>query len=324
VQLLVNLDGGLAYRAGLVDAALYYEPASRLFARGLRVLDALPRPALLYLHAMDVHGPYLPPRRLLPPDFDPRHYISYSRMLRLDRAQVLDPGFAPILANLRQRYAAGVRFADEQMGALRRALEASGRWDEALVCVVADHGEALGEQGFLGHGVASLAPPLVQVPFVWKLPRSWGVAPHERHDPVSTADLVPTLLDLLGRPPLPDAFGASLAGALRGQPEPTGRDVFSWNPWAGTDHYSVVRGAFQAAVQIAPDGRRSTQLYDLSADPDATRDVAAANPELVAALGASLDAHRAREQRLAGSAASGPLDPELRARLRALGYVDAP
>jgi arylsulfatase len=322
VQLLLNVDGGVAYRLGLANSALYYEPGNRLFRRALHMLDAVDRPALLYLHAMDVHGPYLAPRRLLPPDYDPAAYMAYSRMLRLDRAQVRDPAFAPALRNARQRYAAGVRLADESLGRLRDALIRRGRWDESLVCVVADHGEALGEDGFVGHGVASLMPALTQVPFVWKLPRSWGVAPREVDEPVSTIDLVPTMLDLLARPALPDSFGGSLAAALRTGAAPPAYDIVAWNPYAGVDYYTAIAGTWQLAVAIGPDGARTRALYDLAGDPGASDDVAAAHPDRVASLEAAVDRHRDRERRLANGAAPGAIDAATRARLRALGYVD--
>jgi arylsulfatase len=322
VQLLLNVDGGIAYHLGVAGSALYYEPGRRLFSRGLRMLDAAPRPALLYLHAMDVHGPYLPPRRLLPPDYDPTGYVSYSRMLRLSREQVLDPAFAPVLRNARQRYAAGVRLADENLGRLRDALIQRGRWDESLVCIVADHGEALGEEGFMGHGVASLMPALTQVPFIWKLPRSWGVAPREVDEPVSTTDLLPTVLALLGRPALPEAFGTSLASALRDAAAPPRHDVVAWNPWEGVDHYTAIADTWQLAVDVAPDGARTRALFDLAADPGAADDVAVAHVELVKSLEAAVDRHREQERQLAHGAQPGAIDAATRARLRALGYVD--
>jgi arylsulfatase len=322
VQLLLNVDDGAAYRLGLAGSSLYYEPADELFARGLRMLDTAAQPALLYLHAMDVHGPYLPPRRLLPPDYDASDYVPYSRMLRLDRAAVVGPAFAPALRNVRERYAAGARFADEQLGHLRDELVRRGRWDEALVCIVADHGEALGEQGFVGHGIASLMPAVTQVPFVWKLPRSWAVAPRVVATPVSTIDLAPTVLELLGGPALPDAFGTSLAAVLRSGAEPATEDVVSWNPFGELDYYAAVGGPWQLAVAIDARGARTRALFDLDADPDAQNDVAPLHPDRVAALEAAIDRYLAHERRLVRGAGTGAVDAATRARLRALGYVD--
>ena len=301
---------------------MFYEPAERVFARGLRVLGADPKPSFLYLHTMDVHGPYLPPHRFLPPGYRPGDYVGYSRFLRLSRDELLAASFAPSLTNVRERYAAGVRHADEAIGTLRAALEALGRWDEALVWISADHGEALGEQGFAGHGVGWLGPPLIQVPLVLKLPRSWGVTPRRIGEPVSTLDIVPTTLALLDRPPLPEAFGADVSEAARSGAAPGDRTLVSWNPTDAGDHYSAVRGRFQLALLVTPDGRRERRLYDLDADPDAIRDVAASHPETIRELEGAIDAHREREARLALARTPGAIDPQMRERLRALGYVD--
>jgi arylsulfatase A-like enzyme len=324
VQLLLNADGGLAHRLGLASGSLYYEPAQRLFARGVRLLGELPRPAFLYLHAMDVHGPYLPPRRLLPAGYDASAYVPYSRFLRLPRETLLDPASEPILANARERYAAGVRHTDEAIGRLREALAAQGRWDESLVWILSDHGEAFGEQGFVGHGTASLQPVLIRVPLIVKPPLSWSVAPREVDAPVSTWDLMPTILGLLGLPIPADAFGADLASVVRGAAEPPVRDLVAWSPWQQADHYAVVRESALLEVEIAADGTRTRRLFDLAADADAQSDVASQREALAAALEAAVDRHRALEQEraLAGTAAT-PLDPAARERLEALGYIDA-
>ena len=323
LQLLLGIDRrGTAYRFGLAGSDLYYEPAERLFARGLRLFDRAARPAFLYLHAMDVHGPYLPPHRLLPANYQPADYVGYSQFLRLSPGEVVADSFQPSLENVRERYAAGVRHADEAIGTLRTALQARGRWDEALVWITADHGEALGEHGFAGHGVGWLGPPLIQVPLLLKLPRSWGLAPALVDAPVSTLDILPTTLALLGRPPNAAAFGADLSAGVRAGAIPEDRVVVSWVSTEAGDHYSAVRGAYQLALLIGRDGRRERQLYDLEADRGTTRDIASAHPDRARELEAAIDAHREREARLALAPTPTAIDPQLRERLRALGYLD--
>jgi arylsulfatase A-like enzyme len=98
LQLLLGVDRGMTYRLGLAGSDSFYEPAERVFARGLRVLEADPKPSFLYLHTMDVHGPYLPPHRFLPPGYRPGDYVGYSRFLRLSRD---DSGRIPARAHER-------------------------------------------------------------------------------------------------------------------------------------------------------------------------------------------------------------------------------
>lgn len=322
-QLLLGIDQrGAAYRMGMAGSDLYYEPALRLFARGLRLFDRAARPTFLYLHAMDVHGPYLPPHRLLPASYRPGDYLGYSQFLRLSHGEVVADSFQPTLENVRQRYAAGVRNADEAVGTLRAALQARGRWDEALVWITADHGEALGENGFTGHGIGWLGPALTQVPLLLKLPRSWGLAPAVVATPVSTLDILPTTLGLLDRPPNAAAFGADLSAGVRAGSTPEDRVVVSWVATEAGDHYAAVRGRHQLALLIRRDGRRERRLHDLETDPGTTRDIAAAHPDAVRDLEAAIDAHRDREARLALAPTPAAIDPQLRERLRALGYLD--
>ena len=103
---------------------------------------------------------------------------------------------------MRERYAAGVRHADEAIGALRAALEARGRWDEALVWITADHGEALGENGFAGHGVSWLGPALIQRAAAAEAAALVGARTRPRsRRPSRLFDILPTTLALLRRPP---------------------------------------------------------------------------------------------------------------------------
>jgi hypothetical protein len=84
----------------------------------------------------------------------------------------------------------------------------------------------------------------------------------------------------------------------------------------------VVRWPWQLELRIAPDGTRTRTLHRIDDDPLDTRDFAAEQPALAAALEASVDAYRERETRLALPRGPAELDAETRARLHALGYVD--
>ena len=98
------------------------------------------------------------------------------------------------LAYLRGCYQSEVALVDEAIARLREGLESRGRWDEALVIVTSDHGELLGEQGWIGHTI-DLSKELVRVPLLVKPPDSWGVAPRRVEHAVSHVDLFATVLD---------------------------------------------------------------------------------------------------------------------------------
>lgn len=132
-------------------------------------------------------------------------------------SRVLD-GEAPVDDGLRDLaralYRAEVAFMDRQIGRLLDELRRRGLYDEALIAVVADHGELLGEGGLFGHA-ARLDPELVEVPLVVKWPRQRAA----RRVPslVTVADLFPTLLEAAGlEPPASDGLSLPREGVREG------------------------------------------------------------------------------------------------------------
>jgi hypothetical protein len=96
---------------------------------------------------------------------------------------------------LRSAYLAEVAFMDHEFGRLLEGLRRHGLFEEALIIVVADHGEFLGEHGFFSHA-CRLDRELIEVPLIVKWPRqSEGSQADEL---VSHVDLLPTILAVLG------------------------------------------------------------------------------------------------------------------------------
>src|SRR5690606_108281 len=138
----------------------------------------------------------------LPPAFRFADFFSYHDFNRLTGRGVLgSPAFARHLTNLKQLYEAEVRYTDEELGRLFDRLRREGRWDETLVWLLSDHGEAFGEHDYAGHAGSNMTTTLLHVPLLLKLPRSWNVAPRVVEEVVSTYDVLPTTLGLLGLPP---------------------------------------------------------------------------------------------------------------------------
>jgi arylsulfatase A-like enzyme len=97
------------------------------------------------------------------------------------------------------RYRQSVQFADEQVGRLLDGLKASGRWDEAKVVIVADHGESLTEhQMFMKHE-HDVYGPVARVPLMVR-----GLEPGRYNQPVSTERVASTLVRLAGLTPRPN------------------------------------------------------------------------------------------------------------------------
>jgi len=113
--------------------------------------------------------------------------------------------------------------------------------------------------------------------------------------PVSSADVLPTLLDLAGIVPEPGRAldGRSLAPLLAGKPLPEAPLFWHYPHYSnqgGTPACAVRHGRFKL-IEYFEDGRR--ELYDLENDPGELHDLAAMKPDHAAALHATLKAWRA-------------------------------
>jgi arylsulfatase A-like enzyme len=146
-------------------------------------------------------------------------------------------------AYVRATYAGAVAYEDAMFGELVAGLRQRGLWDQAIVVVLADHGEALGEEGRYGHG-ESLTPAELHVPLLIRVP---GAAPRVVDAPVSLLDVVPTLTELLDVVPPAEAFGHSLAPWLRGEAGPS----HAWRFAEGNHRQST---AVTATGQLTFDG----------------------------------------------------------------------
>jgi arylsulfatase A-like enzyme len=87
------------------------------------------------------------------------------------------------------------------------------RFGDALVAVAADHGEGLGEDDYWFRHGSLLNRAALHVPLVFAGPGIGAV--HTERAVTQNLDIAPTLLDLAGLDPLPDARGRSLSGRDR-------------------------------------------------------------------------------------------------------------
>lgn len=254
-----------------------------------------PGPYFLYLHFMDVHGPY----RGRPPLFD---------------ASLVDEAERKVSA-----YDSGIRALDER---LARAFAELG-WDkDTLLVVTADHGEELGDRGNWGHG-ATLFGEVLNVPLVVYPPG--GSAPRRVADPVSLIDVLPTLREAAGLRPSPGDEGVSLMPYVDARgPVPAPRALFA-HLWRG-DRQDGSERSLKAAIErdwkwIGGDVG-GARLYDLRRDPGERANLAREQPERVEHLRELYRAFEARSRKYAGEGRDIDLDADALENLKALGYVN--
>ncbi len=106
------------------------------------------------------------------------------------------PWFAAPAKEPQDRYCQAIAYTDRFLAALDVELVTLGLVDETILCVVGDHGEAFGEHGLLGHERIAF-DEVLRIPFCVRAP-SLLDAGGEITRPVSSVDVAPTLLGLLG------------------------------------------------------------------------------------------------------------------------------
>jgi arylsulfatase A-like enzyme len=221
---------------------------------------------------------------------------------------------------LRIFYDGETREADRLVGELLDLLRSEGLYDRTIVVLTADHGEALGEHGDVGHGLV-VWEPVLRVPLVIRDPRNPG--PRRVATRVGLVDLAPTLLDLLDMEAPEPSEGRSVAAAVRGEPIAEARYFAQTRPLEGapgrrdgSEENTIVYQGPQKAVITAT----RVVVYDLGEDPgeEQGRTLAAGEPEAQRWRQAAAGLLQAAEP-----AAPAPrLSREVEAELRALGYLE--
>lgn len=256
------------------------------------------RPVFLYVHDNEPHLPYRPL---------PRYREMFGAPAEGSAAEIPQRD-VPDDPATRALYRATIRATSDRFGLLIEALRRIGRYEDALIVLVGDHGEEFGEHGGISHG-QTLYQEQLHVPLVVKLPGR-RLAGSVVEAEATLEEVAPTLLATLGIDP-PAAW----------------RDRRL--PLPGERHDE--RGPLVSELDL--DGRRATsaialpwkylrsdgdeQLFDLSADPAETTDLAAAHPERVARLRAVVE-----RRQVAGRAGlwlrctAGARDQRLRLELR--------
>ena len=253
-------------------------------------------PYFLWVHLYDAHDPYDPPEPFK---------TKYAA----------------------EPYDGEIAYADSAVGKLLAQLRARNLYDSAVIAVMADHGEALGEHGEDTHGIF-LYDETIHVPFLLKLPHSVS-AGRKVEAKVGLVDVLPTLLDVVGIPKPQEIQGESLIGMAAepvkkviaakaatprvDRPQYAESDyphrTFGWSPtraWR-TGKYLYIEAPKQ-------------ELYDQSVDPKAANNLSPSAKAVADTLSEQLEVFR-RKTTTSKEAPKVAFDPGLQERLNALGYV---
>lgn len=294
---------------------------NRDVATQLRASTDHPAPLFLFVNYMDAHAPYVPPA-----PFDSLYKDDGPAFDRADyhAAQIEVMGLQRDLSTEERdffisRYDGAIRYLDTQLEALIGLLKAAVRYENTLLIVTSDHGEAFGERHRIGHAGGSTGQDQLFVPLLIKYPHSSEA--HKEQRSVSHVDLLPTILNVAGIDVPPGLPGQN----LRSMAPPGSRVVLAeafsnayyanWHPRLERNERAIIRWPMKY-IQREP-GR--PEFYDLAADPLETHNIADnSDPaqqrirELMSALLASAPQPDKRVRKLGQDTLQ---------RLRGLGYI---
>lgn len=270
------------------DAPLHREAERRGDLTTDRALEWLKSkqdaPFFLWVHYYDAHGPYEPPGEFAK---------KYETM----------------------RYDGEIAFIDSQIARLSRHLSDAGLREKTLVVVVGDHGEGLGQHREWTHGLM-LYDPTMHVPFILNCPGKLPAGLHVARE-VSVVDVLPTVLSMLSVD-IPVCDGVDLT-----KPWPADRSIYGETSEGFNQHglsplLCVWNGRYKYIYGPVP------ELYDISADMDETRDLAAADAQTAEQLKQQLQRLYGKDLAKAMNVESSDhFGSEEREKLAALGYISA-
>ncbi|MGH9544519.1 MAG: sulfatase-like hydrolase/transferase [Terriglobales bacterium] len=211
-------------------------------------------------------------------------------------------------------YNAAVAAADAAAGKLIAALRTNKLYDNALIVITSDHGQSLGAHGEETHGVF-LYDETIHVPLMLKLPQNQSAGKRVTAR-ASLVDVAPTILEIAGVPIPSQMQGQSLLRIAKANTDQAAYSVSDFPRrafgWSSLESWRVGKYLYIRAPK--------PELYDLSADPGATRNLAQTSKATLETIAGQLDAFDRRFSD-AGNSTGPELTSSEMQKLASLGYV---
>jgi arylsulfatase len=320
----------------------------------LEALDQLDdRPFFIWLYYWDPHAPYAPPvefMRAYHPGYTWEDDKSYSKA-RVDAADedLRDPtghyaGTTVLLLRLNQDqitltqaernhltnlYDAEIALVDSKIKEVLDRLKELDLWDNTMVVLNADHGEAFGEHGRYYHGY-TIYEEEVRVPLIVKAPQPMAEG-KVIGGPVRNLDIMPTILDYCGIPAPADIQGQSLRPFMETDLFPNLPACIETHRIQTQNHLMGYRdGRYKLIYNLSHGG---AELYDLEADPGERNNLLAGAATAEEHRGPATQLEAQLREKLLKTLEVKALavlklgetprliDPETKEQLKALGYI---
>lgn len=314
--------------------SLHQPLASETIDAALRVVERTEGASrFLFLHVIDPHWPYRPPG-----DFEKRYgplRTNVDRMLHKVLMQIPpdEPGEVAQAVDL---YDLEVAYADREVGRFLDELRTRELYEDSLIILTADHGEAFYEHGSWQHGW-TLYEEIVHIPLIVKWP---GNSRRRRTKQlVSQADIFATLLEHAAVAS-PHSRSTSLTTPAARETSASARrnavSEFTTNPSKGETPYKKVSFRTDArkyivtfrigADELTVGEITGEEIYDLTRDPGELQNLILESQSEAESLRRGLHAYlqHARVHRRGSQGDRFHEDEIIRERLRSLGYLASP
>jgi len=282
-------------------------------------------PVFSWYHSFDPHGPV---KRFLR-EGDLHEGLEADPLLaaHIPDYQQIEGYTDPVLYET--LYARGVEFADEQVGTVLASIKRTGRYEDAIIILFADHGEGFRERTlWYDHG----AFPHVEqtrVPLIVKMPGGAGSGTVDTRL-TSLLDIAPTVLSVAQLPPLEHADGGVLTKTgvlhetLSAESSHCKRiPVLKCAPHGGVGKLVAVRDEEQTLVSESRTGGEHEAQYDRLGDPkEWTASLRTAEGPLLEALREIRSDRRKREYPPLPGLPNGQTSDAEERQLMELGYLE--
>jgi arylsulfatase A-like enzyme len=242
------------------------------------IRGGLNKPWFITVNTYAPHPPFHPPPEFLErmrPDSIPlplwRQEDAHSQQLisKVDfQSKVKDPAtYASRM--MKAAYYAQVEFVDDAFGQVVKALEETGQIDNTLIIFTSDHGETMGDHG-LTHKGCRFYEGLAHVPLIFSWPSRLRKGVRSKAL-VELTDIVPTILEAVGRPRPDYLHGKSLYPILAGRAERDRHREFARSEYHDAldlpDHSHANMLRDERYKLVCYHGHPVGELFDLEKDP---------------------------------------------------------
>lgn len=284
----VNQQHADLYPRGVPESFRIFYFLDQVIAGLAATLRSVRQPFFAYLHLLPPHAPYRPRR-----EFVGRFDDGWTPVAK--KPHFFSKGFSDEeLSRSQREYNEYTAYADAHFGQLYEWMKQSGLLDNTCLVFTSDHGEMF-ERGIFEHITPTLYEPIMRVPLL--IARPGQKKREDVYTPTSCVDILPTVLQIAGRP-VPGWCEGTLLPGFGGPDARRERSTFSVeaksNPKQApltTGTLALVKGQYKLIHYLGYPGYSDEyELYDLWNDVEELEDLYRSRKSIAAALQDELEA----------------------------------